>query len=162
MTYRNKIYALSDALPILDALKERNISIVFTNGCFDLLHEGHIHYLEKSRELGDFLIVGLNSDASVRRLKGSGRPVKDIQSRQAVLAGLSSIDMVIVFDEDTPLELIKRVRPNILVKGGDYSRENIVGADLVEADGGHVKTIEFLQGYSSSAIIEKMERNKDE
>ena len=162
MSYRSKIVDLKDALPILKELKEAHVKIVFTNGCFDLLHEGHIHYLEKSRELGDFLIVGLNSDASVSRLKGSGRPVKKVDNRSAVLAGLTSVDMVVVFEEDTPFKLIRAIVPDVLVKGGDYKKEEIVGADLVERSGGSVEVVQFLEGKSSTSIIEKMEGNKDE
>ena len=142
----------------LDKVRDEGSRIVFTNGCFDLLHVGHITYLEKAKEMGDVLVVGLNSDDSVLRLKGEGRPVKKLESRMAVLAGLSSVDAVIVFSEDTPLQLIKKVRPDVLVKGGDYTINQIVGADFVHELGGEVKTIDFVEGYSSSSIIEKLDK----
>lgn len=157
MSYSAKIYNLQDAKRHISDLKKDNKKIVFTNGCFDILHKGHITYLEKSKELGDCLVVGLNSDASVARLKGKGRPAKDLESRIAVLAGLASVDMVVVFEEDTPKLLIENIVPNILVKGGDYKIEDIVGADYVIENGGVVRTIAFVEGYSSSSIIQKLE-----
>ncbi len=132
------------------------VRVVFTNGCFDLLHPGHVDYLERARELGDHLVVGVNSDASVRRLKGARRPVNDEQARTAVLAGLGCVDSVIIFEEDTPLELIRKIRPHVLVKGGDWPIDQIVGRDIVEADGGRVLSIPLLPGYSSTAIIERV------
>ena len=158
LNYRDKIMTLEEALPKLEEVKSQGKKVVFTNGCFDILHMGHIHYLEKSRQLGNYLIVGLNSDASVRALKGEGRPVKELASRSAVLAGLASVDMVITFEEDTPLLLIQKVVPDILVKGGDYKKEDIVGGEYVMQNGGSVEVIEFLEGHSSSALIEKMEK----
>jgi len=157
LSYQEKIYNIKNAINHLSNLKKDKKKIVFTNGCFDLLHKGHITYLEKARELGEFLIVGLNSDASVHRLKGKGRPVKDIESRLAVLAGLASVDMVIVFEEDTPLHLIEQINPDILVKGGDYKLDDIVGAEIVINNGGMVNTIDFVNGYSSTSIIQKIE-----
>lgn len=133
--------------------------IVFTNGCFDLLHLGHVDYLEKARRLGDRLVLGLNTDASVSRLKGPSRPTQDEQSRARVIAALEFVDMVVFFDEDTPLELIKLVQPDILVKGDDYTVETIVGAKEVIAAGGKVETVPLVQGYSTSAIVNKI---KDE
>ncbi|MFA6945810.1 MAG: D-glycero-beta-D-manno-heptose 1-phosphate adenylyltransferase [Pedobacter sp.] len=130
--------------------------IVFTNGCFDLLHLGHIDYLSKAADLGDKLVIGLNSDASASALKGPGRPITDQVSRSLMLASFSFVDAVILFDEPTPLELIRRVRPNILVKGADYTIEQIVGADLVLQNGGQVKTIEYLPGYSTTLIEKKI------
>ena len=159
MSYQDKIFEFEDAVDHLSLLKNEGIKIVFTNGCFDLLHKGHITYLEKAKSLGDCLIVGLNSDASVKRLKGPGRPIKDIESRIAVLAGLASVDMVIVFEDDTPARLIEEVKPDVLVKGGDYQIEDIVGGDFVLNYGGEVKTIEFVVGFSSSSIIQKMARD---
>ena len=132
------------------------VRVVFTNGCFDLLHPGHVDYLERARELGDHLVVGVNSDASVRRLKGARRPVNDEQARTAVLAGLGCVDSVIIFEEDTPLELIRKIRPHVLVKGCDWPIDQIVGRDIVEADGGRVLSIPLLPGYSSTAIIERV------
>ncbi len=130
--------------------------IVFTNGCFDILHAGHVSYLKKARELGDRLVVGINSDESVRRLKGDGRPINKLEDRIAVLSALDCVDEVIPFEEDTPLELIKRVHPDVLVKGNDYTVENIVGADFVLSYGGDVKTIPLLQGRSTTGIAKRM------
>lgn len=126
--------------------------LCFTNGCFDLLHPGHVRYLEDVRGLGDFLVVGLNSDASVARLKGPGRPLQDERARAAVLLGLRSVDAVVRFEEETPLELITALEPEVLAKGGDYTPETVVGRDVVEARGGRVVIIPFLPGHSTSAI----------
>jgi rfaE bifunctional protein nucleotidyltransferase chain/domain len=130
--------------------------VVFTNGVFDLLHIGHITYLAKAAELGDKLIIGLNADSSVKRIKGEGRPVNDQSSRAAILAALFFVDAVVVFEEDTPLNLISTVLPDYLVKGADYSVDNIVGAKEVIANGGEVKTINLVEGYSSTSIINKI------
>ena len=130
--------------------------LVFTNGVFDLLHPGHVVYLEAARHLGDHLLVAVNSDRSARGLgKGAGRPVAGEQARSRVLAALESVDRVVVFDAPTPLELIARLQPDVLVKGGDYTRDTIVGADLVEAAGGRVVTIPLIPGYSATALVEK-------
>jgi len=129
-----------------------NSKIVFTNGCFDILHRGHIEYLSQARDQGDVLIIGLNSDASVKRIK-EGRPVQDEKSRALVLASLRIVDAVVLFDEDTPIELIKAVNPDVLVKGGDYTEETIVGAEVVKANGGKVVTIPLVEGYSTSGIL---------
>lgn len=136
--------------------KNKNEKIVFTNGCFDILHFGHIHYLAEARALGDRLVVGLNSADSVKRLKGSHRPINDELTRQHLLAALECIDAVVVFEEDTPLELIKIVMPDILVKGGDWKPEQIVGSDVVLANGGQVKSLGFVEGYSTTNIEEKI------
>ena len=133
-----------------------NNRIVFTNGCFDILHRGHIEYLSQANDKGTVLIIGLNSDASVKRIKGEGRPVQDEMSRALVLASLRFVDAVVLFDEDTPLELIKFIKPDILLKGGDYSEETIVGADFVRAHGGEVVTIPLTEGYSTSSIFKKI------
>jgi len=130
-----------------------NNKIVFTNGCFDILHRGHIEYLSQARDKGAVLIIGLNSDASVKRIKGEGRPVQDEMTRALVLASLRIVDAVVLFDEDTPYELIKFVQPDVLVKGGDYTEETIVGADIVKANGGEVAIIPLVEGYSTSAIL---------
>ena len=127
-----------------------------TNGCFDLIHPGHVKYLEDARALGDFLVVGLNSDASVARLKGPGRPLQDEAARAAVLLGLRSVDAVVRFDEDTPLELIRALRPDVLVKGGDYTPETVVGRADVEARGGRLVLIPFLPGHSTSRIEQRI------
>ena len=130
--------------------------IVFTNGCFDILHFGHVRYLLEAKKLGDILVVGLNSDDSVRRLKGPSRPINGEKERAFVLAALSCVDYVVLFEEDTPENLIKTVRPDVLVKGGDYALDQIVGADFVKQNGGAVTTIPFVEGYSSSQIIEQL------
>ncbi len=130
--------------------------LVFTNGVFDLLHPGHVEYLEAARALGDHLLVGVNSNRSSRGLaKGTGRPIADEHARARVLAALTAVDRVVLFDAPTPLALIAALHPDILVKGGDYSREAIVGADVVEASGGRVVTIPLLAGYSTTALVEK-------
>jgi rfaE bifunctional protein nucleotidyltransferase chain/domain len=134
----------------------QNQKIVFTNGCFDLLHKGHIEYLSKARDLGDILIIGLNTDDSVKRLKGDGRPLQDEKTRAMVLASLRIVDVVCLFNEDTPYDLIDLVKPDVLVKGGDYTEENIVGANLVKASGGVVVTIPLTPGHSTSGLIEKL------
>lgn len=130
--------------------------MVFTNGCFDIVHLGHIDYLEKARALGDRLVLGLNTDASVSRLKGPGRPVVDEYARARLMAALSFVDTVILFDEPTPQALIEALKPDILVKGDDYTVETIVGADFVINKGGEVKTVALVKGYSTTALIEKI------
>ena len=130
--------------------------IVFTNGCFDLLHPGHVDYLERAKALGDILVVGLNSDSSVRRLKGDERPINTEIDRARVLAGLWCVDFVIIFNEDTPYNLIKAIEPDVLVKGGDWPIEKIVGRDIVLARGGIVKSLNFLPGYSTTSLIDKI------
>ena len=130
--------------------------VVFTNGVFDLLHIGHITYMAKAAELGDKLIIGLNADSSVKRIKGESRPINDQNNRAALLAALFFVDAVVIFEEDTPLNLITALMPDILVKGADYLIENIVGGKEVVANGGEVKTINFVEGYSSTSIIEKI------
>jgi len=138
----------------------RGNSIVFTNGCFDILHLGHVDYLSKAADLGDVLIVGLNSDESIHRIKGSNRPILDQKSRAMTLASFSFITAVIVFEEDTPLGLIKIIQPDVLVKGSDYKSDEIVGADLVLARGGQTQTIPFVDGYSTTAIENKIRKVK--
>ena len=130
--------------------------IVFTNGCFDILHTGHLTYLAQARELGDFLVVGLNSDASVRRLKGPERPLLDEQARAFALASLQVVDAVCLFAEDTPAQLIETVRPDLLVKGGDYDISTIVGADFVQSYGGRVLTIPLVDGFSTTSFVERI------
>jgi rfaE bifunctional protein nucleotidyltransferase chain/domain len=127
--------------------------VVFTNGCFDILHRGHVELLAECRDLGAHVVLGLNSDTSVRKLKGPHRPVNDQTSRAIVLAGLNSVDAVIIFDEDTPLQIITQINPDILVKGGDYKESEVVGAAHVKQHGGEVKIIPLIEGYSTSAII---------
>lgn len=130
--------------------------VVFTNGCFDILHAGHAQYLAKAKALGDVLIIGLNADASVRRLKGEKRPVNSEEDRAYVLKALRAVDAVVVFEEDTPAELIAELIPDVLVKGGDWAIDKIVGRDIVEANGGTVQTISFLEGRSTTGTIEKI------
>ena len=141
---------------ILSGERKHGKNIVFTNGCFDLLHVGHVKYLQAARQLGDLLVLGLNSDDSIRRLKGSGRPLIGQDERAHILAALNCIDYVVIFDEDTPLELISQLRPDILVKGGDYTAEGVVGRELVESYGGRVELINFVDGKSTTNIINKI------
>ena len=132
--------------------------IVFTNGCFDLLHLGHIDYLSKAKDLGDVLIIGVNTDDSVRRLKGKSRPITDEKSRSMIIASLQFVNAVVLFDEDTPYELIKQVQPDVLVKGSDYKAEDIVGYDIVKAKDGEIVTIDYLEGYATTVIEEKIRK----
>jgi len=132
--------------------------IVFTNGCFDILHLGHIDYLAKAAAEGTLLIVGLNTDASVKRIKGDSRPVNDEKSRAMALAALGFVGAVVLFDQDTPYDLIKTIQPDVLVKGKDYEPKDIVGGDIVEKKGGEIVTMDFVEGYSTTAIIDKIKR----
>lgn len=143
--------------PKLSLLNFHNKKIVFTNGVFDILHTGHVDYLSKARDLGHFLVVGLNTDASVKRLnKGPERPINNEHARATVLGALECVDAIILFDEDTPYELIKFIQPDILVKGSDYAVDKIVGYDVVMAKGGEVKTIQLSEGFSTTNIIKKI------
>lgn len=142
-------------LPQLDGLRRQGKKIVFTNGCFDLLHVGHVRYLNEARKLGGALIVGVNSDASVKRLKGPTRPVQNEQDRAEILFALKAVDHSVIFTEDTPENLIKAVRPDILVKGGDWSIDKIVGASFVQSYGGQVCSLTFIEGKSTTKLIEK-------
>ena len=139
-------------------LKAESKKIIFTNGCFDIIHAGHISYLKEAKALGDILIVGLNSDESVRRLKGKDRPIVSERDRAYVLANLKPVDYVVLFDEDTPYELIKEIKPDVLVKGADYEGKNIAGSDIVEAGGGKTVLINFVKGKSTSEIIKKIKK----
>jgi rfaE bifunctional protein nucleotidyltransferase chain/domain len=134
--------------------------VVFTNGCFDILHRGHVSYLNEARSCGDMLVVGLNSDASVKRLKGEHRPVNNEQDRKFMLENLKAVDYVFIFEEDTPYNLINDVRPNVLVKGGDWKVEDIVGHDIVSADGGEVRSLNFEDGYSTTNLINEIQGKK--
>lgn len=134
--------------------------IVFTNGCFDIVHRGHIDYLSKAKELGSKLIIGLNTDASVKRLKGNDRPINNEDSRALLLAAFGFVDLIILFDEETPYDLINFIQPDILVKGNDYKPEDIVGYDILKAKGGEIKTLDFIDGFSSTSIIEKIQSLK--
>ncbi|MCP3177567.1 bifunctional D-glycero-beta-D-manno-heptose-7-phosphate kinase/D-glycero-beta-D-manno-heptose 1-phosphate adenylyltransferase HldE [Desulfuromonas sp. KJ2020] len=151
-----KIRSAASVKRLLESERQKGRAIVFTNGCFDLLHVGHVKYLQKARRLGDLLVLGLNSDASIRRLKGPKRPLIDQDERAHILAALDCIDYVVIFDEDTPLELIREVRPHILVKGGDYQADQVVGKDVVESYGGRVELITFVDGKSTTNIVEKI------
>lgn len=148
------IVTLPELVPRVAGLKQAGRRIVFTNGCFDILHVGHVRYLESARALGDILIVGLNSDASVKKIKGDKRPIVPEMERGAVLSSLRFVDYVVLFDEPDPYNTIAAIKPDILVKGGDWSPENIIGRDIVESYGGKVHTIPFIEGASSSRIIE--------
>jgi len=154
---KEKTVSQDQALKSIKAWREKNKKIVFTNGCFDIIHPGHINYLSQARDLGDILVLGLNTDQSVRRLnKGSNRPINDERTRAYVLAGLASVDLIVFFDEETPYNLIKLLQPNVLVKGKDYEVEKIIGYDILKENGGEVITIPFLEGYSTSSLIKKI------
>lgn len=141
---------------IASRLRAGKKKMVFTNGCFDILHVGHVVYLDKARSMGDVLIVGLNSDSSVRRIKGPSRPINREQDRARVLSALASVDYIAIFTEDTPENLIKNIRPDVLVKGGDWRSEEIAGAPFVKACGGRVKIVPFVKGFSTTSAIKKM------
>ena len=158
MTSADKIFTQETLLPELQKWREQGLKVVFTNGCFDLVHLGHVDYLEKARNLGDKLVLGLNTDASIKGLKGEERPLQDELSRARIMASLLFVDAVVLFSEPTPYNLIKLVQPDILVKGDDYSPENIVGADVVKEKGGEIKTIPFVKGYSTSNIVAKIKK----
>jgi rfaE bifunctional protein nucleotidyltransferase chain/domain len=153
---KNKILTKNELDDILLQIREKGLTIVFTNGCFDILHKGHIRYLADASDLADVFIIGLNTDSSVKRLKGPNRPLQDQESRAISLSALVFVDYVVLFGEDTPLELLKIIRPNILVKGGDYQIETIVGYDLVTSSGGRVIALPLVKGYSTTAIIKKI------
>ncbi|PIV21381.1 MAG: D-glycero-beta-D-manno-heptose 1-phosphate adenylyltransferase [Deltaproteobacteria bacterium CG_4_8_14_3_um_filter_45_9] len=150
---KQKIKGRKELLRIIKHLKAKGKRIIFTNGCFDLLHVGHIRYLEEARALGDVLIVGVNSDSSVRKLKGSKRPVLPEEERAEILSGLGCVDYIIIFDEIDPLKLITSLQPNVLAKGGDWTKEQTVGKKVVERSGGEVVIIPFVQGASTSNLI---------
>ncbi|MDF3077114.1 MAG: D-heptose-phosphate adenylyltransferase [Sphingobacteriaceae bacterium] len=155
----NKILTLEKLTPIVHIWRFLGKKIVFTNGCFDLLHLGHIDYLAKAADMGEKLIIGLNSDASTSALKGPNRPITDQKSRSHIIASLSFVSAVVLFDESTPLNLISSIEPDVLVKGADYSIDQIVGADVVLARGGEVKTVEYISGYSTTAIENKIKNS---
>ncbi len=151
-----KIQHWAQARSTVAAWQEAGLRVVFTNGCFDILHYGHIHYLAAARDLGDRLVIGLNAAASVRRLKGPNRPINDEMTRQYLLAALAFVDAVVVFKEDTPLTLIELLQPNVLVKGGDWQPSQIVGSEVVLARGGEVLSLPYIEGYSTTAIEAKI------
>ena len=154
MKMKEKIKKREDLRRIVEDFKTKGKRIVFTNGCFDLLHIGHIRYLEEAKSLGDVLVVGVNSDRSVRNLKGPNRPILPEEERTEILSGLESVNYITIFDEPTPLELISFLQPHILVKGGDWTKETIVGKEVVERLGGEVVILPFVEGSSTSNLIE--------
>ncbi|MBU0764502.1 MAG: D-glycero-beta-D-manno-heptose 1-phosphate adenylyltransferase [Bacteroidetes bacterium] len=153
---RSKIITVNNIQACMSYYRFKEYRVVFTNGCFDIIHRGHIEYLAKAAGLGDVLIIGVNSDVSVRKIKGNSRPVQDENSRTLILAAMHFTDRIVLFDDETPAGLIRLIRPDILVKGGDYNEADIVGADIVKETGGQVVTIEFIEGYSSSDIIKRI------
>jgi len=158
-TAREKIKERSELATALKALRQDGLKIVFTNGCFDLLHPGHVRYLERARTLGDILVVAVNSDESVIRLKGEGRPIVNESDRCEMVGSLHCVDFVTLFSEDTPLQIIEELRPDVLVKGSDWPIDQIVGRETVEASGGRVVAIEFEEGFSTTSIINRIRGN---
>ncbi len=152
----NGIKSLDEIKSIRKKLKAENKKVVFTNGCFDLIHSGHVDYLLKAKAMGDILIVGLNSDESIKRIKGNKRPILKEDERAFIISNLKPVDYITIFEEDTPAKLIEEIIPDILVKGADWSVENIVGREVVEANGGEVKTIDFVNDQSTSKIIKSI------
>ena len=156
---KNKILSPEELRSIMEVKQLEGKTFAFSNGCFDLVHQGHIDYLSKSRDLADYLVIGLNTDSSVRRLKGPRRPINDQYSRALMLASFLFIDYVVMFDEDTPYNLIKTLQPDVLIKGSDYKVEDIVGYDIVTERGGKVVTLDFIPGFSTT-LIEKRIREE--
>ena len=155
----SKIFSLDDLKNQVNAWKQAGKKIVFTNGCFDIIHRGHIEVLAQTADLGDRLIIGLNSNSSIQKLKGEDRPIMTENSRAILLAALSFVDAVILFPEDTPINLISTLLPDVLAKGGDYEIETIVGHEIVQQNGGKVKLVPFVDGFSSTTIIEKIKNS---
>ena len=153
-----QVISLAKLIPILERLRRQGRKAVFTNGWFDILHAGHVRYLSRASRLGDVLVVGLNNDSSVRKLKGRPRPIMPQKDRAEILAALASVDYVVMFGEDTPFKLIRKVRPDILVKGGDYKADKIVGADLVRSYGGKTVTIPGIRGKSTTGVFDSIVR----
>ncbi len=151
-----KIQDLRKLKKLIPCLKAQHKKIVFTNGCFDLLHYGHVKYLQDARKKGDILVVGINSDTSVKRIKGKPRPVVNEKDRLRLVAALESVDYIVLFKEDTPLKIIKFIKPDVLIKGADWNKNNIVGRDFVLSYGGRVSTIKFVKGYSTTNLIKKI------
>lgn len=167
LTLQNKLFQLEDLIATIKERKNQGETIVFTNGCFDILHPGHVDYLAKTKSFGDFCVLGLNSDASVKRQgKGDDRPINNEFSRAVVLSGLASVDAVVIFDEDTPYELMKAIQPHVITKGGDYdaaetnpnSKKYVVGRDIVAQNNGSVEIITFLEGFSTTSMINKIRK----
>ena len=155
----SKIFSLDDLKNQVNAWKQAGEEVVFTNGCFDIIHRGHIEVLAQTADLGDRLIIGLNSDSSIQKLKGEDCPIIEEQSRAILLASLEFVDAVVIFSEDTPLKLISALLPDVLAKGGDYEIETIVGHEIVQQNGGKVKLVPFVDGFSSTTIIEKIKNS---
>ena len=155
----SKIFSLGDLKNQVNAWKQAGEDVIFTNGCFDIIHRGHIEVLAQTADLGDRLIIGLNSDTSIQKLKGKNRPIIEEQSRAILLASLEFVDAVVIFSEDTPLKLISALLPDVLAKGGDYEIETIVGHEIVQQNGGKVKLVPFVDGFSSTTIIEKIKNS---
>jgi D-beta-D-heptose 7-phosphate kinase/D-beta-D-heptose 1-phosphate adenosyltransferase len=156
LDYEKSLLTLEEAKAFVALRQQQGQTVVFTNGCFDILHAGHVQYLSKAKALGDVLVVAINSDASVKRLKGEKRPINTQEDRAYILKNLKAVDAVLLFEDDTPLSVIETLLPDVLVKGGDWAIENIVGKDVVEAHGGSVQTISFLDGRSTTGTIEKI------
>jgi len=154
-----KLLKLNELEKVLIEQRKHDRKIVFTNGCFDILHRGHINYLQEAKKFGEILIIGMNSDNSIKRIKGKDRPINNQEDRAIVLSALNIVDYITIFEEDTPLNLIKHIKPDILVKGGDWKIGEIVGSDVVLQRGGEVKSLQYLPGYSTSEIIAKIKRN---
>ncbi len=155
--YRSKIKSLEQVKKEIDRLKSEGKRVVFTNGCFDILHPGHTRYLHAARALGDYLVVAVNTDQSVRAIKGEGRPILSQDARTELLAALSCVDGVVIFDEENPLRVIQYLVPHILVKGGDWKEDEIIGADVVQKAGGEVRRIPYISGFSTTDLIKKIE-----
>ncbi len=155
----NGFFSLDEFLKIRKKIKEENKKLVFTNGVFDIIHRGHVDYLLRAKALGDYLVVALNSDASVKRLKGETRPINKLEDRAFVLFNLKPVDFVISFEEDTPYNVLSKIIPDVLVKGGDWRIDQIVGRDIVEANGGKVYSLPYLENFSTTAIINKMKNS---
>jgi rfaE bifunctional protein nucleotidyltransferase chain/domain len=158
-TVQNKICSWDSLSAKVKSWQNAGKKVVFTNGCFDILHKGHVDYLAKAADMGDVLVLALNTDASVSKLKGSNRPIQDQDSRLQIMASLGFVDAVVLFDEPTPYNLISLIKPDVLVKGSDYEPEKIVGYDVVMSKGGAVKTIDYLEGYSTTNIEKKIKNN---
>lgn len=154
------LLSLEEFLKIRKKIKEEGKKLVFTNGVFDIIHRGHVDYLNRAKALGDYLVVALNSDESVKRLKGEERPINKLEDRAFVLANLKAVDFVVSFEEDTPFEIISAIVPDVLVKGGDWKIDQIVGRDIVEANGGKVYSLPYVENYSTTNIINKMKNNE--
>ncbi len=159
MRYREKLVDRDALGAIAERARRDGKRVVFTNGCFDLVHVGHVRYLADARDAGDLLMVGINSDDSVRRLKGPARPLVEQSARAEVLAALAAVDYVTIFDEDTPEELIRRLQPDVLVKGGDWTPETVVGRDIVEARGGRVLIVPVVEGFSTTSLADRIRRS---